>query len=463
MQRLGVVQPSLFISNGDVAVRLTILFLLVALIVYVKKRIEANSRQRAELIRQNASHVARLEELNNAGNRINAILDSQAVAVIVSNKEGNITYVNEAANTLFGYEKGEMLSLHIADLVPEELRDIHKEDRRKFFDDPRDRIMNPHEDYSRGVRSDGTELRLHISLGWFYLGDELLAVATVEDVLEKFELEEVKARATAAEETIRVRDRFLSIAAHELKTPIASIILYADLLERYYVNTLEAVKDFEDTFAERKELTDKSIKAIQRQALNISLLVNQFLDISLLRDVNIITIHREHIEICKLLREIIDLSQLQTTKHTIRLDCDKEMEGYVDRLRMEQIIVNLLNNAIKYSPDGGDIVVTARELESHSVSIKVRDHGLGIPEEVKDKIFTRFFRAHQEIVSDGLGLGLYLSREIMKAHKGVINFDTPDDGEGGTVFTVTFPPEHETIESERDIRGATKTKKSSEV
>ena len=101
--------------------------------------------------------------------------------------------------------------------------------------------------------------------------------------------------------------------------------------------------------------------------------------------------------------------------------------------------MNLVDNAIKYSPNGGDIEVKAYRIEGGTPTISVRDHGLGIPPEKRSRIFERFYRAHTDIVLEGLGLGLFLSREILKAHGGSIDFADPEDGKGGTVFTIKLP------------------------
>lgn len=447
LQRLGVVQPSLYISKIDTIARVILLILISLLIIYVKKRLTANTELRVKLEREDAKNKALVHELSSIEQKIRSILDSQPVAVVVSNRKGDITYVNSAATSLFEYKKNEMESLHIADLVPLKLRHSHKEQREKFFDNPESRSENPHGEFSVGVKSDGSEIQLRISLGWFELNDELLVVATLEDVEE---LRRETSRANEAESMVRIRDRFLSLAAHELKTPIASIILYADLLRIYYTSVTGTAVECEKNFKAKKQQIDKALRAIERQSLSISLMINQFLDISLIRDFNFITIHREHIKTCELLEGIVDVAQLQTAKHKIILDCPEEMDGYVDRIRLEQIVINLLNNAIKYSPNGGDIIVTGRELGGHAARISVRDHGIGIPPDKRDKIFTRFFRAHPD-VSSGLGLGLFLSKEIIEAHHGSITFSDPEDGQGGTVFTVSFPPEHETIESRNEM------------
>jgi signal transduction histidine kinase len=108
----------------------------------------------------------------------------------------------------------------------------------------------------------------------------------------------------------------------------------------------------------------------------------------------------------------------------------------VDPLRIEQVVTNLLSNAIKYSPDGGAIDVSV-SCGSDSVRLVVRDHGIGIPPERRARLFDRFYQAHGEGHFGGLGLGLFISRQIVELHSGTLEADFPADG--GTRFQVTLP------------------------
>lgn len=108
----------------------------------------------------------------------------------------------------------------------------------------------------------------------------------------------------------------------------------------------------------------------------------------------------------------------------------------VDALRLEQVLTNLLDNAIKYSPDGGTITVTLGQTAAE-LCVSVRDHGLGIPAEQRGRIFDRFFQAHQDGHRSGMGLGLYISKQIVDLHGGEITVEFPADG--GTCFVVHLP------------------------
>jgi signal transduction histidine kinase len=131
---------------------------------------------------------------------------------------------------------------------------------------------------------------------------------------------------------------------------------------------------------------------------------------------------------------------VHTSAHTLVVDAPAPIATCLDPLRIEQMLVNLVNNAIKYSPDGGTIDITVTQ-HSEVAQVTVRDHGLGIPPEHREHIFDRFYQAHAQAHArshrSGMGLGLYISRQIVDLHGGSITADFPADG--GTRFVVTLP------------------------
>ena len=150
-----------------------------------------------------------------------------------------------------------------------------------------------------------------------------------------------------------------------------------------------------------------------------------------------------------LLREVIDAARSQLKDHSLETHLPSELWVSIDPLRIEQVVTNLIDNAIKYSPEGGPIEVGLFCDERTSVArVVVRDHGVGVPSEHRAHIFDRFYQAHAggPLTSmAGMGLGLYISRQIVELHEGTIDAEFPDDG--GTRFIVRLPLAEPRVES----------------
>jgi signal transduction histidine kinase len=127
---------------------------------------------------------------------------------------------------------------------------------------------------------------------------------------------------------------------------------------------------------------------------------------------------------------------VRAERHPVTLDAPEYVEIVADPLRIEQVLTNLMDNAAKYSPDGSTIEVSVR-IGPETADVVVRDYGMGIPREHRHRIFDRFFQAHVGEQSSGMGLGLYISQEIVRRHGGTLRAEIPDDG--GTRMVMTLP------------------------
>ncbi len=241
-------------------------------------------------------------------------------------------------------------------------------------------------------------------------------------------LREQLARAEA-EQALRERDEFLAVASHELKTPLSTLSAVAQLLRRRLdrQGTLDPVD------------LRTALGKVDGQARRVARLVSHLLDISRLHADKLV-LERQSIELCTLITEVVANCQATTTRHAITVRGPDRLNASVDPARFEEILTNLLDNAIKYSPDGGpiDVELSATATpEAHTVQVSVRDRGLGIPIERRSRLFERFYQAHADGHFSGLGLGLFVSRRLVELHGGRIHAEFPDDG--GTRFVVTLP------------------------
>ena len=226
----------------------------------------------------------------------------------------------------------------------------------------------------------------------------------------------------AEQERVRERDEFLSIAAHELRTPITSLQLAAQFALRRVA-----------TGATGSQIA-RPIQTIDLQSAKLSRLVSQLLD-NVRLDAGRLTFQRALVDLGELVRDVAEEVRAMNERADIRVDA-APATATVDELRIEQVVRNLIDNAVKFSPSGGPIEVSVAA-EDDRVRISVRDHGVGVPPEDRTRLFQRYQHAHGKDRSGGLGLGLFVSREIVERHGGTIEAEHPSDG--GTRMIVTLP------------------------
>lgn len=258
----------------------------------------------------------------------------------------------------------------------------------------------------------------------------LLALAQqCAQAIERARLYEAEQQArTEAESAVRVRDQFLSVASHELKTPLTLLLGNVQLLRR---RTRDAVKLTERDY--------RSLNVIETQVSRLNTLINALLDISRIQSGQL-SIEALSLDLCALARRVVEEVQpTLSAQHTIVCEAEDEplyING--DGVRLEQVLHNLIGNAIKYSPQGGFVRVQV-EQRNDRVCLIVRDQGIGIPQSALPHLFQRFFRAanaDQHQIS-GLGVGLYVVKKIVALHGGTV---TVSSNEGtGSVFTISLP------------------------
>lgn len=165
-------------------------------------------------------------------------------------------------------------------------------------------------------------------------------------------------------------------------------------------------------------------------------MLNQLLDVSRL-ETGKLTLERQPADLASLVEQAVADARARSNRHAFTCQARLPIHACVDALRLEQVFTNLLDNAMKYSPDGGPIDVELVVRDGRTAELSVRDRGLGIPPDKREHIFERFCQAHTTDYRSGIGLGLYVSREIVELHGGTIDVDFPPDG--GTRFVVQLP------------------------
>lgn len=242
-------------------------------------------------------------------------------------------------------------------------------------------------------------------------------------------LMKIKETEAYLQKALRSRDEFLSICSHELKTPLTTLKMQIQI-----TNRLREKKGEEVAFS--TENMNKFLHQADRSVDRIIHLVNDMLDISRV-STGRLSLNLEKVHLEKLVLDMADrLSTfMEMSNCQVKIETDKDVIGLWDKFRLEQVITNLFTNAAKYAPDRPvDVTLVKKD---HKAILKVRDYGDGISEENQKRIFERFVRAVTSPSVSGLGLGLYISKQIIELHHGSIEVESQIGR--GTTFTVTLP------------------------
>lgn len=403
----------------------------VTVFVELFKKTEAVKQQAAQLVAVNA-------ELRQSEERLRSLSTCSPVGIFEIDTEGGCRYTNPRYQIICGLKAAESLE-------KKWLESVHPEDR--------ERAIATWSNYICEGRDYSEEFRFQTAHGivrWVQVrsspmlsgqGELLGYVGTLEDITERKQAEEVRAQVireqtarAEAEAANRMKDEFLAVLSHELRTPLTSMLGWSKILRSKKLD---------------EKATSRALEAIERNAISQMQLIEDILDVSrIIRGqlrlnvsaVNLLTVTEAALEAVRPLAEPKDI-KLNTVLDT------SVGSVYGDPARLQQVVWNLLTNAIKFTPKGGRVdvnlsVVYSEEQETtHKYAqIQVIDTGIGISSEFLPKVFERFRQADSTTTRshNGLGLGLAIVRHLVELHKGTISAESPGTGEGAT-FTVRLP------------------------
>lgn len=402
------------------------------------RRMRSYLAERERLLLDAAQRAAQLQ----------AVIDNLVEGVFACDRDGRVTMINASGLRLLGLssrsiENGGRLFEDVMGLDQ-----IRHADGSPFTREQLpmvralagERIVQEEQILARGRASRDVFLRTSAAPIRSEDGDVLGAVTVARDVTELMELDLVK-------------DQFIRVGAHELKTPVAIMKGYA----------LALLRNVSDLPAPRRRM----LEAIDRGADRINRIVDDLLAISQV-SLDAIEVADEEIDLQQLIEETVERAAKAATRHRVRLALEVDHPPIVraDPERLRQVLASLLDNAVKYSPEGGDIDVTVAERERDSsppssrcehadhvaalfsrgrgaplreVVVSVRDRGVGIPAHKQGHIFERFFRAHTDTQYDygGMGLGLFLAKDMIARHGGRVWFESEEAH--GSTFHFTVP------------------------
>jgi PAS domain S-box-containing protein len=357
-----------------------------------------------------ASGKAYLSVLRDVSERRQAQIDRQRLAAIVKYSEdaiigktldGTITTWNRAAERLYGYTAAEIVGRPIATIVPAEKRDELADLMAQLA---RGERIAQHE--TERMRKDGTRVAVSVSISPVrdHTGQIIGGATIARDITERKRQEAVQ------------RD-ILAMVAHDLRSPLTAIRGSAQLLQR------------------RGEYRPAMVETIVTQSDRMARLIDDLADIVRLEEGHL-PLLREPVELVTLAHETAAVVQAQSECHTIRVvDGGESITGTWDRARLQQVLENLLGNAIKHGPEGGEVVVRIG-CQNGEALMSVQDTGPGIAPDHVPRLFARFDQTRAS-GARGLGLGLYISRMLVEAHGGRIWVES-DLGKG-SCFTVALP------------------------
>ncbi|MEX2314851.1 MAG: ATP-binding protein, partial [Thermomicrobiales bacterium] len=352
--------------------------------------------------------------------------------MVTVDESGRIVLVNSQTEQMFGYNRDELIGQQIEILMPERFHGAHHAHRTSFLSDPRTRSMGAELDLV-ARRQDGSEFPADISLSPLHpssTADDLLVTAIIRDITERrrWEAERAQlageqARRREAEQAIRQREEFLTIAAHELKTPLTSVKAAAQFLVRLLDSPSDTPPDLR-----------RPAQQLTSQVARMESLVADLLDASRLQ-LGRLPMSPEPIDLIPLIQQVIDQftsAAEQTPARRIVVDAPSSVTGAWDPARLDQVLTNLISNALKYSPAGGEVRITVR-CHADEIDVSVADRGIGIAPEDQTGLFQPFARGStpSRTVS-GTGLGLYNSNQIVRRHGGQIRVER-QMGVGSTV------------------------------
>lgn len=401
--------------------------------------------------------------------KFEAVFQYASLGILIVNHQGEIILANSFLLTQFGYtEPNELIGKKMEMLIPNRFHSTHVDNRNNFMEKPARRPMGIGIDLY-AARKDGSEFPVEVSLNNYEAGGDFFVIAFVSDITKRKEIEnatmfqkeqlaiinkrmkefnsnlekQVILRTSQLQETLTeleiskeellkalskekelgdLKSRFVSMASHEFRTPLSTILSSASLVSKY-------IKE------EEQDKRDKHINRIKSSVSNLTDILNDFLSIGKIEDGKLIA-HFIYFNIKDLITTVCsEIGGITKAEQHITYHHIGEEMVQLDPSLLRNVMNNLLSNAIKFSPLKGTIEVNSELTDSH-VLLKVKDSGIGISEEDKHHLFERFFRGSNVTNIQGTGLGLHIVEKYVELMNG--NIECESELDKGTSFIITF-------------------------
>lgn len=400
---------------------------------------------------------------------LSSLFEHSTEGIILTEGMGPVVLVNPAAEKMFGYPADEIIGEPIERLIPQRYQSKHIKLREGFSKHPENRVMGHGRDlYAR--KKNGVEFPVEVSLSFYTKDEQLFAIAFIVDITQRKKTEseilhqqqelqkmaaslqelnrnlekKVEERTTILKEALRklersqletqealekekqlneIKSRFMSIASHEFRTPLSTVLSSASLLQKY-------------SSGEDQLKRERHIDKIKSSVRNLNSILEDFLSLGKLEEGKI-NIHAEEFDIDDFMFSIVEeMSPLLKANQHISVKHTGISGAISDKRLIKNILINLITNAIKFSNEGTTVHVNI-SVTADTICFEVVDNGIGIPQDEFDHLFSSFYRARNAINIQGTGLGLHIVKRYLDLLQGDIAVET-ELGKGSK-FTIQIP------------------------
>lgn len=400
--------------------------------------------------------------------RFEALFQYATMGILVTNKKGRIIMANQFAKKEFRYEDSTLIGKSVEELIPKRFHQEHHHDRNNYYHEAETRPMGAGRDLF-GLRKDGSEFPVEISLSPFQTGEGLFVIAFIIDITVRKEKEhaermhreeiaqaneeiqklnnmleaKVASRTRQLEETLNelklsrdeilnslskekelidMKSRFVSLASHEFRTPLSTILSSASLLAKY-------------PLTEEQPKREKHVERIKSSVQNLTGILNEFLSIGRIENGRM-EVHYTELNLEAFINTVItEMEDIKRSRQHVTYVHEGMAQVQMDQNLLRNILINLISNAIKFSHEEGLIEINSRRIKD-SMIISIKDHGMGISAEDQKHLFERFFRGKNILNIQGTGLGLYIVGKYVQLMNGSISFKS--ELNKGTEFILNF-------------------------
>lgn len=400
---------------------------------------------------------------------LKSLFENATEGIILTDSTGKIILVNPAAEKMFGYDKEELINKLIETLIPDKFKHHHHELREGFYNKPSNRVMGQNRDLN-ARRKDGSDMPVEVSLSHYNRDDELFVIAFIVDISRRKEIEndmlkqktelekitntirqlnaslevKVEERTLILKEALQklersqeelsealdkerqlneIKSRFVSMASHEFRTPLSTVLSSASLLSKY-------------TAEDEQLKRNKHIQRIKNSVNHLNDILEDFLSLGKLNEGKVEK-NTEKIDLKLVLSETIEeMRGILKKNQRLEISCDGDCIAYTDKKLFKNILINLIGNAIKFS-DEGKLISLSGKIAGKNAVISVVDQGIGISEEDQQHLFSSFFRGANASNIHGTGMGLHIVKRYLDLLNGQIQIKSQLNK--GTTVTFAIP------------------------